>query len=139
MTIMMIAMPKVTTDTEKTILKILAVAFAALAGALQQQSGITFGVLTAIGLALQALTVSGLTRADWIKAAMKLCSQVSTTVGSALVMQHHAGAVFMVGTVLVAIGPALTVATMPAPGTAAKLSDGLVVPIDVEMPPSGGN
>ncbi len=119
-------MPMPNTTTEKTILKIAAVLFAAFAGTLPT-GGVAFTVASFVGVALQALTVSGLTKDDWIKTGMKLASQIATTLGTSLIA-HPAGAAVLsippaqLGGALLAVGAALTAFTVPAPGTAATLA-----------------
>ena len=103
-------------DTVKTILKLAALLLAALAGTYQQSNALVFGLLSGVGLAFQAATVSGVTLPDLIKAAYKLGSQICTTVGTAVLVGHPQLAAF-----LLALGTGLLALTVKAPGTAAQL------------------
>lgn len=102
-------------DAIKTVLKFLGVLSAGLAGSLTEQPMLA-GLVSAVGVACMALTVSGLTRADFGKAALKLSSLVCTMAAGHLQATQPVYAML-----LVAVGPALAAVTVPVPGTATKL------------------
>ena len=103
-------------DTWKTVVKFLAVAVGAYAGTQQSASPVMFAALSAFGVALQGLTVSGWTTADLQKTGLKLAGQLAATFAGSLQATQP-----QLASLLLAVGAALPAITVQAPGTAARI------------------